>query len=119
VTPFEPIPESVEALDELDPSRDADDLLAHLRELANRAQDVLPDLVGVSVARFDHGLTFTLVVADDEVAVLDAIQYVAGGPCVDAAHDTQVRGSTTTTCWVRPGGRCSLRPRPRERSAAP
>jgi GAF domain-containing protein len=89
--PLEPIPESVEALDELDPSADTDDLLARLRQLANRAQDLLPDLVGVSVACFNHGLTFTLVATDDEVAVLDAIQYAAGGPCVDAAHDKQVR----------------------------
>jgi GAF domain-containing protein len=91
VTPLEPIPESVQALNELDPTGDTDDLLGRLQRLANRAQDVVPDLVGVSVARYDHGLTFTLVATDDEVAVLDAIQYAAGGPCVDAAHDGHIR----------------------------
>jgi GAF domain-containing protein len=88
---LEPIPESIEALDELDPSGDTDDLLAHLQQLANRAQALVPDLVGVSVARFDRGLTFTLVATAEEVAVLDAIQYAAGGPCVDAGHEGQVR----------------------------
>jgi len=87
---MEPIPETVEALHELDPA-DADDLLPRLRQLAARAQELVPALMGVSVARFDHGLTFTLVATDDDVATLDAVQYAAGGPCVEAAHDMQVR----------------------------
>jgi len=29
-------------------------------------------------------LTFTLVATDEEIATLDAVQYVASGPCVDA-----------------------------------
>ena len=83
---MEPIPETVEALGELDPSVDPDDLLTRLVELAGRAKDVVPDLVGVSVAQRQHGLTFTLVATAEEVAVLDAVQYVAGGPCVDGAR---------------------------------
>jgi GAF domain-containing protein len=91
VSPLEPIPETVEAVGELDPSVDEGDLLADLTELANRAQEIVPDLVGVSVARIAEGLTFTLVATAAEVAVLDAIQYIAGGPCVDAAHTEEVR----------------------------
>jgi GAF domain-containing protein len=90
VTPMEPIPETVEAIDELDPSVDDGSLLASLSDRATRAQQIVPDLVGVSIARLDHGLTLTLVATAPEVAVLDAVQYVGGGPCVEAAHQDQV-----------------------------
>jgi GAF domain-containing protein len=88
---MEPIPETVEAVDNLDPSGDEVDLLAHLRLLSERAKTIVPDLVGISVARLDHGLTFTLAATDDEVAVLDAVQYVAGGPCVEGAHEREIK----------------------------
>jgi len=82
---MQPIPETAEAINELDPSVDDGRLLARLTSLANRAREVVPDLVGVSVASIDEGLTFTLVATDEEIALLDAIQYAAGGPCVDGA----------------------------------
>jgi len=90
MTPMEPIPETVEAVNELDPSADDGTLLASLCERASRAQQIVPDLVGVSVAVLDHGLTLTLVATAADVAVLDAIQYVGGGPCVEAAGQDQV-----------------------------
>jgi hypothetical protein len=55
VPPLEPIPETVEAVNELDPSVEDGDLLADLTELANHAQEIVPDLVGVSVARMAEG----------------------------------------------------------------
>jgi GAF domain-containing protein len=87
---MEPIPETVEAVDDLDPSRDDGNLLVDLVRLANEGKEIVPDLVGVSVATLDDGLTFTLVATTDSIAVLDAIQYVAGGPCVEAALTDQV-----------------------------
>ncbi|WP_244932424.1 ANTAR domain-containing protein [Nocardioides sp. W7] len=87
---MEPIRETVEAANELDPSLDAVEPLDHLARLASRAKGVVPSLVGLSVARLDQGVTFTLVASDEEVAVLDAVQYVAGGPCVAGAYDEQV-----------------------------
>jgi GAF domain-containing protein len=87
---MEPIPETVEAVDELDPSVDDFDLLEHFTELANRAQEIVPDLVGVSIARKDQGLTFTLVATAGEIAVLDGIQYIAGGPCVEGADSKEI-----------------------------
>jgi len=74
MTPMEPIPETVEAVNELDPSADDGTLLASLSGRATRAQKVVPDLVGVSIAWLDHGLTLTLVATAPEVAVLDAVQ---------------------------------------------
>jgi GAF domain-containing protein len=82
---MEPIPETAEAVDDLDPSADEGSLLADLTQLANRAREIVPDLIGVSIAPLEHGLTFTLVATAEDVAVLDAVQYLAGGPCVEAA----------------------------------
>ncbi len=85
MTSMEPIPETAEAVDDLDPSADEGSLLADLTQLANRAREIVPDLIGVSIAPLEHGLTFTLVATAEDVAVLDAVQYLAGGPCVEAA----------------------------------
>ncbi|MDH2414467.1 GAF domain-containing protein [Nocardioides sp. CER19] len=85
MAPMEPIPETLEALTELESTDDEGVRLRQLMSLGARAKDVVPDLVGVSIARVDHGLTFTLVASAREIAVLDAIQYAAGGPCVDGA----------------------------------
>lgn len=81
---MEPIPETLQAFDELDAVLDEESLLAQLRTTADRAREVVPGLVGVSVASREEGITFTLVATDDEIAVLDGVQYVASGPCVDA-----------------------------------
>ncbi|WP_363321260.1 GAF domain-containing protein [Nocardioides sp.] len=54
--------------------------------------------MGLSLASLEHGVTFTLVATRDDVAALDGIQYLFGGPCVDAAHTGEVmtfeRGDT-------------------------
>ena len=50
----------------------------------SRAQEIVPELVGVSLASTDEGLTFTFVASNDLVATLDALQYLDGGPCVEA-----------------------------------
>lgn len=81
---MELIPETLQALDELDARIDDHDLAARLTAAAERARDVAPGLVGVSVASRHLGVTFTLVATGEEVATLDAVQYVASGPCVDA-----------------------------------
>lgn len=92
---MEPLPETVEAMDELDPDADeGGELLPRLLALAERAREVVPDLVGVSVARLDEGITFTVVASQHDVAVLDAVQYLAGGPCVEGAEDDTVRTFT-------------------------
>ena len=81
---MEPIPETLQALDELDVLLDEPTLLSQLRAVADRGREVAPGLVGVSIAAREEGVTFTLVATDDEIAVLDAVQYVDSGPCVDA-----------------------------------
>lgn len=81
---MEPIPQTLEALHELDVTLDEEALLARLLSTADLAREAVPGLVGVSMASRDQGVTFTLVATADEIAVLDAVQYVASGPCVDA-----------------------------------
>lgn len=88
---MEPTPETAEALDELDSEMDAGLRLRRLQTLAERARELVPDLVGVSIGYLEHELTFTLVATAAEFAVLDAVQYAAGGPCVEGAHAEEVR----------------------------
>jgi GAF domain-containing protein len=64
---------------------------ADLRHMAREATRIVPELVGLSLADLRGGLTFTLVATDAEIASLDAVQYLDGGPCVEAAHVADVR----------------------------
>src|SRR5215213_9073900 len=57
--------------------------------MGRRAQRIVPECVGLSLALFEDGLTFTLAASDEEIAALDAVQYLDGGPCVVAAHDSE------------------------------
>ncbi|MCP3424227.1 GAF domain-containing protein [Nocardioides pinisoli] len=81
---MEPVPETLQALDELETDIDDTALTTGLLATAERAREVAPGLVGVSVALRRLDVTFTLVATDEEIATLDAVQYVASGPCVDA-----------------------------------
>lgn len=90
---MEPIPETAEAIAATQTpgaSAGGGRLLADLTRLASRAKEIVPDLVGVSITPLDHGLTYTLVATAEDFAVLDAIQYATGGPCVEGAHTEQV-----------------------------
>ena len=91
---MEPIPETLEALAEIDTYLDEETVLDQLRRSAALAQRIAPDLAGFSVASHKHGVTFTLVATDDEIAALDAVQYLSAGPCVEAIDG---RGVATTS----------------------
>jgi GAF domain-containing protein len=101
---MEPIPQTLQALGELDAALDDESLLTLLTSTADRAQEAVPGLVGVSVASREQGVTFTLVATAHEIAVLDAVQYVATGPCVDAVDlghgiTTSAGGLLDETRW--------------------
>jgi GAF domain-containing protein len=85
----DPIPETLEAFDELDPYIDGGSLQEHLTRQASLARRIAPDLVGVSVASRTHEVTFTLVATDEVTATLDAVQYLTSGPCVEALDNAQ------------------------------
>lgn len=90
MTPMEPLPETLEALDGLDAPVDATSLLGRLARLAAHAQDLVPELVGVSVCPFEQDLTFTFLASTEPAVVLDGVQYLTGGPCIDGAQDAEV-----------------------------
>jgi GAF domain-containing protein len=67
---MEPIPETVEAIEEYGPFGPDDvDLLAELRERGRRVQELVPDCMGFSLALQEHGVTFTLMANDLDAAV--------------------------------------------------
>ena len=88
--PMEPIPETVEAIDEIGPYAGGAGLLESLTESADRVREIAPTCIGISVStRADPGVTFTLVATDEEAATLDGVQYATDGPCVDAFGQQQ------------------------------
>lgn len=87
------IPETLQALGDLDALVE-DDLVDQLAVAAQRAEAIVPDLAGMSLALRAHDVTFTLVASTDEIATLDAVQYLSSGPCVEALEDGQ--GLATT-----------------------
>src|SRR3954451_4441931 len=89
---MEPIAESREALHSL--RSEGLRLEADLRMMAREAQRIVPECVGLSLADLRGGLTFTLVATDVDIATLDAVQYLDGGPCVDAVHQERIEQVT-------------------------
>jgi len=82
----EPIPETVEAIQELSKYGDTE-VAGQLLEMGRQVRGVVPHTVGLSLGLIEDGLTFTLVSSDETIAGLDAAQYLDGGPCVAAAHE--------------------------------
>jgi GAF domain-containing protein len=82
----EPIPETAEAIEELESFGYLTDMRVDLDRKAKAVRALVPELVGLSLAALEDGITFTLVATDADIAMLDAVQYLTGGPCVDAVH---------------------------------
>jgi hypothetical protein len=93
--PLEPLPETREALRSIAQGSDRD-LTAELVRQGELVEEIVPNLVGLSLALVRDGLTFTIAATREHLALLDAIQYALGGPCVDAAlHDSTVLSGDT------------------------
>jgi GAF domain-containing protein len=82
----QPIAQSIETADACNERQPEVDVLGHLRPMADRVQQVVPEVIGMSIAWLDHGVAFTLVATDEEIAALDAVQYLVGGPCVTSVE---------------------------------
>jgi GAF domain-containing protein len=85
---MEPIPETFEVLTRLSATAGVD-LVFELKEAAARVIDAVPSCVGLSIAWFDEGLTFSLLATAESLAVIDAAQYLDGGPCEVAAGGSE------------------------------
>lgn len=87
---MEPITESAEVLRRLSETSESN-LEGSLRDLAMHLVDLIPQCVGLSITYFENGVTVTFLATSDQLRILDAAQYLEGGPCVDAAlHDEEV-----------------------------
>ncbi|MCW2816464.1 MAG: hypothetical protein JWN84_3919 [Nocardioides sp.] len=86
---LKPIPETARAINELD--HEDDELLEQLLRTGHQVRSIVPDVVGLSISMIDHGVTLTLVASETDIAVLDAVQYLAGGPCVQAVEDDEMQ----------------------------
>lgn len=92
---MEPIRETSEADAEFGPFMYQDeDLLERLLVLSEDVVTLVPDCVGMSVSLHEHEVTFTLVSSTETTALLDAVQYVDGGPCLAAMDTRQVLASS-------------------------
>ncbi len=76
---MEPIPETTAALAELAATGDPTIRKRARRSAPRLVRSFVPDCVGISLASVQHGVTFTLVATSEEIAVLDAVQYLYGG----------------------------------------
>jgi GAF domain-containing protein len=82
----EPIPETRDVLEQM--LRVGDNKVpVELVRMGRRVVEIVPECVGLSLGLLRSGLTFTLVASSDDIAGLDAVQYLDGGPCVDGAHE--------------------------------
>jgi hypothetical protein len=93
---MEPLPETREALEQLEASSGRD-VLTDLTRAAETVRALVPSCVGISLSVLREGLTFTLVATGADIAALDGVQYAAGGPCVDAVMTGRVITAVTAT----------------------
>ena len=100
---MEPIPETVKAIEELGPFANEPDLLDELKRMGGEVTDLVPDCVGLSLASAEHGVTFTLIASDRQLAFLNAIQDLAGtmdeGSRVEREPDLVTRDLLDEDTW--------------------
>lgn len=95
MSPLEPLPETRVAIEGFGPFLD-EDLLEVMLEAGEQVRGVVPSLVGLSLGFVHEGLTFTVQATSEEIAALDAVQYLDGGPCADIVDDDEDAGSEGT-----------------------
>lgn len=81
-----PVEETEEAL-ELLRALGGDQVAGSLTELGRRVRAIAPDTTALSLSLTESGLTFTLVADEPVAALMDAVQYLDGGPCLDALDE--------------------------------
>jgi GAF domain-containing protein len=83
---MEPLPEVRAVADQLAALGDeALDLAQGLETVSALVVALLPSCVGVSITVVVDGDPFTVTATSDDMSALDGVQYLEGGPCLDAA----------------------------------
>lgn len=84
---MKPIPETIDTAAELSRYDPDLDVLSYLQATADEVKALVPHCIGLSLAWLAEDVAFTLVASDEEIAVLDGLQYLEDGPCVDAVRN--------------------------------
>ena len=84
---MKPLPEVRAAADALAALTDDLDVLRGLEILSEAAVALIPSVIGVSLTIVVDGEPFTVTATDEATGAVDAVQYLDGGPCLDAASD--------------------------------
>lgn len=100
---MEPTPATVETLREL-ARRGEVSLGIELLAMTSRIRAVVPELIGLSLGVIEEGVTLTMIASAEEIAALDAVQYLDGGPCVAAVEradtlDVQIADLLDESRW--------------------
>ena len=78
-----PTPETKEAFDWLGTFGDGE-IEQSLMRMSHRVREIAPDCVAISLSVVEGDLTFTVQTNQPRASLLDAVQYLDGGPCLDA-----------------------------------
>jgi hypothetical protein len=86
----EPIPETMEVIRHLTRYGDTEVATSLLR-MSREVVAIAPECIGLSLTVMAEDMTFTMAATTEEIAELDSVQYLDGGPCLQATG----RGETT------------------------
>jgi GAF domain-containing protein len=99
-----PVRQSREAFDWLSTFGD-DQVERSVMQMASRVREIAPDCVALSLTVAHGDLTFTVMTDRPGASLLDAMQYLDGGPCVRAVDEDE---TTTTSDLPTDEGRWQL-----------
>lgn len=85
-----PVPQTREAFDWLGSFGDRN-IEASLMRMSRRVREIAPECVALSLSMVDGDLTFTVQSDRPGAALLDAVQYLDGGPCIEAVDERAVQ----------------------------
>jgi len=99
---FEPIPQSREAFDWL-ASYGSHQVEDSMERISRQVRELVPECVAISLTVAQGELTFTMMTDKPAAALLDAMQYLSGGPCETAVAEgsiqANVRPPTDEGAW--------------------
>jgi transcriptional regulator with GAF, ATPase, and Fis domain len=85
---LEPMPATVEAFEKLGRLGN-EDVGEQLQQVAAALGTIVPQCVGMSLTLVDDDITLTLATSSIQALPLDAVQYLDGGPCLDAVEQAE------------------------------
>jgi hypothetical protein len=90
---LKPVAESRAAFDWLGYYGDPDTEQS-VAQMGETVRDIVPECVALSLTVVESDLTFTLMCEKPGAALLDAMQFLDGGPCVRAVDESSI-GTTS------------------------